>query len=66
MIENDVTDWEVQEAVGGLKGSDYDATVKMEDYSPEFCRKLVKSFSGLLKKIMKNRAKLEAELPFEE
>ena len=66
MIENDVTDWEVQEAVGGLKGSAYDATVKMEDYSPEFCRKLVKSFSGLLKKIMKNRAKLEAELPFEE
>ena len=65
MIENNVTDWEVQEAVGALKGSQYDATVKIEDYSPEFCRKLVKSFPGLLKKIMKNRTKLEAELPFE-
>jgi len=66
MIENNVTDWEVQEAVGALKNSQYDATVKIEDYSPEFCRKLVKSFPGLLKKIIKNRAKLEAELPFEE
>lgn len=65
MIENNVTDWEVQEAVGALKSSQYDATVKIEDYSPEFCRKLVKSFPGLLKKIMKNRTKLEAELPFE-
>lgn len=65
MMENYVADWDIQEAVGALKGSPYDATVKMEEYSPEFCKKLVKSFPGMLKKIQKNWDKADAELPFD-
>lgn len=55
MIEHCVTDWDIEDVVGRkLKKSPYGPDVKITEYSPEFCRQLVKSFPNMLKKIKEN------------
>ena len=63
MLENNVTAWDVEAAVGALKGSPYSQTDSIESYDDAFQMKLIKSFPGMYKKIKK--AWDTEEVPFE-
>lgn len=63
MLESNVTAWDVEAAVGALKGSPYSQTDSIESYDDAFQMKLIKSFPGMYKKIKK--AWDTEEVPFE-
>ena len=63
MLEHNVANWDVEAAVGNLKGAPYGSDTSIEDYSEDFQRKLVKSFAGMYKKIQK--AWDTDEIPFD-
>lgn len=54
MIENNVTDWDIQSAVASLKNAPYAASVALSDYDPAFVNDmLINKWDGLFKKIKK-------------
>ena len=64
MLKYNVTAWDVEAAVGALKGSPYSQSDSIESYDDTFQEKLIKSFPGMYKKIKK--AWDTEEVPFED
>ena len=63
MKKNDITEWDIQNAVASLKNSPYDSLTPIKDYAPDFVQKmLIDKFDGLLKKIQK--INIDQEIPF--
>lgn len=65
MIDNNITEWDIQNAVSSLKSSPYDSLVPIAEYDPQFIQSmLIDKFEGLKKKIQKFNK--ENEIPFKE
>jgi len=63
MIDNNVSEWEIQGAVASLKNAPYDSNTPIKDYDPAFIQDmLINKWSGLYKKILKIRD--TNEIPF--
>ena len=63
MKKNDITEWDIQNAVASLKNSPYDSLTPIKDYAPDFVQNmLIDKFDGLLRKIQK--INIDQEIPF--
>ena len=63
MKEHNITEWDIQNAVGTLPGCPYDSLTPISEYNPEFIQNtLINKFDGLRKRIEKINK--EEAIPF--